>query len=128
MLKMIDDDTIELVNPFPIKHHEFATYLNASDAFILTSYNEGSPNVIKEAMACNIPVISTNVGDVEKVISKTQGCYLVDFDVNDVAEKIKLALNFNKKTTGRVDINHLDSRVVAKKIIAIYNSILKVKK
>lgn len=126
-VKTMNDATIELVNPFPIKHHEFATYLNACDAFILTSYNEGSPNVIKEAMACNIPVISTNVGDVAQVIGNTEGCFLVDFNVNDVADKIKLALNFNNETTGRVDINHLDSRVVAKRIIAIYNSILRVK-
>ncbi len=118
------DKNFLLLNPFPIKHKDFVTYLNASDAFILASYNEGSPNVVKEAMACNIPILTTDVGDAKEIINKTKGCYLIDFDATNVVEKIKLVMSFGKRTTGRSDINHLDGEIVAQKIIDMYKSIL----
>lgn len=122
-VEKISKDDFLLLNPYPIKHKDFPKYLNASDAFILTSYNEGSPNVIKEAMACNIPIISTKVGDVEEIINKTEGCFLVDFNADDVANKIQSVIAFGKRTSGRKDISHLNSEVVAQKIIDIYNKI-----
>jgi teichuronic acid biosynthesis glycosyltransferase TuaC len=124
-ISLLNNKNINLVNPYPIKPDDFPKYLNDSSVFVLSSYNEGSPNVVKEAMACNIPVVSTNVGDVEEVIKNTDGCYLVGFSAEDVAKKIKKTLQLNKRTTGRHDIEHLNSKVVAKKIIAIYNTILK---
>ena len=93
---------------------------------ILTSLWEGSPNVIKEAMACNCPIVSTNVGDVRWVIGDTEGCYITSFDPEDVAEKIKLALEFGKRTNGRDRIIELglDSETIAKRLIDIYSKVL----
>ncbi len=54
-------------------------YYNASDVLILTSLFEGSPNVIKEAMACNCPIIATDVGDVKELINSTDGCFITGF-------------------------------------------------
>lgn len=124
-IEIIGDNDIELTNPYPIKHEEFSTYLNDCSVFVLTSYNEGSPNVIKEAMACNIPVVSTDVGDVREVINNTEGCFNTSFDPIDVADKIKKALSYGKRTTGRQDIKHLESSVIAKRIISIYAKIQK---
>ncbi|MFY0631401.1 MAG: glycosyltransferase [Flavobacteriaceae bacterium] len=122
-VKYIKSEKVNVINPYPISHSEFPYYLNKCSVFVLTSYQEGSPNVIKEAMACNIPIVSTNVGDVEKIIMNTQGCYLTSFDPKEVAEKIDKAILFNKRTTGRNDIKHLNSKLVAKKIIEIYKSV-----
>ena len=119
-MTLIDNHEIKLINPYPIQHKEFSNYLNKASVFVLTSYNEGSPNVIKEAMACNIPIVSTNVGDVKEIISNTEGCYITSFEPEDVAGKIKKAIAFGKRTTGREDIKHLESSVVAKKIIERY--------
>lgn len=99
-------------------------YINSSDVILLTSLWEGSPNVIKEAMACNIPIVSTDVGDVREIIGKTEGCYITTFEPEDVAKKIKIALEFGKRTTGREDIKHLESSIIAKKIIRIYKSVM----
>ena len=123
-VQKMNEPGLQLINPYPIKHEDFVRYLNASDTFILTSYNEGSPNVIKEAMACNIPIISTRVGDVDEIIGKTEGCFLVDYNTDDIVKKINLSMSFDKRTTGRKDIAHLDSKVVAQKIIRIYEKIL----
>jgi len=119
-----DKRGIEIINPFPIKNKDFPLYLNACDVFVLTSYNEGSPNVIKEAMACNCPIVATDVGDVKEVISGVEGCYLTSFDPEDLAEKLKKAIEFGGRTRGRKHINHLKDENVANKIIKIYESIL----
>ena len=104
---------------------ELNVYYNAADLTLLTSIHEGSPNVIKEAMACNCPIVSTDVGDVKEVIGDTEGCYITSYDPDDVAHKINQAILFNKRTNGRESIKHLDSNKLAKKMINLYREILK---
>lgn len=98
-------------------------YMYASDVLLLTSLSEGSPNVIKEAMACNLPIVSTDVGDVKEVISNTKGCCIASFEPADVAAKLKEALNFSGPTNGREIIKQLDINIIAQKIIGIYKEI-----
>ena len=102
----------------------------ASDVFFMTSFTEGSPQVIKEAMACCRPIVSTDVGDVRWVMGDTNGCYICSYDSQDCADKIKQALEFsenNNQTNGckRIEALGLDNKIVAKKIIEIYNNIIK---
>jgi glycosyltransferase involved in cell wall biosynthesis len=105
-------------------------YYNAVDVILLTSLHEGSPNVVKEAMACNCPVVSTDVGDVRWLFGDTPGYFITSFDYKDVVEKIKLAINFREKyyqTKGReriIDLG-LDSGTVAGRIIDVYRQVLK---
>lgn len=104
-------------------------YYNSCDVVLLTSYHEGSPNVIKEAMACNTPIVATNVGDIKWIFGDTEGCYITSFDPNDVAQKIDKAIEFAKlkcKTNGRERIIKLglDEQTIAKKIIHVYNKVL----
>lgn len=98
--------------------------LNAADLLLMTSISEGSPQIIKEAMACNCPIVSTDVGDVRQVISNTEGCYITSFEPQDVAEKIKFALTFGRRTNGRDIVKNLDNTVIAKKILDVYNNAL----
>lgn len=113
----------EILNPYPLAPDEIPQYINAGDVLVLTSYLEGSPNVIKEGMATSIPIVATNVGDVRDVISQTEGCYITDFDADDMAKKLKLAIDFGE-TTGRKDIEHLEINTVAKRIIGLYENII----
>ena len=122
---LINDGTFNLVTPFPAKPTDIASIINSAKLLILTSLNEGSPNVVKEAMACNIPIVSTAVGDVEDLIGKTEGCFIAKFDERDFSKKILMALKFNKRTGGRNDIKHLDSRLIGQRLIDLYDLILK---
>ena len=121
----LDHKNLQLSCLHGIEQKELVNYYNAADCVLLTSFHEGSPNVIKEAMACNIPIVSTDVGDVKEIIKNTEGCFIANFDAEDVASKIMKTLKFNKRTTGRKDIQHLESSIVAKRIIDIYKKVLK---
>ena len=71
-------------------------YMNSADCILFTSIQEGSPNVIKEALACNIPIVSTNVGDVKERLETIDGCFVIDdYDAKNLAEA--LLKNFNKR-------------------------------
>jgi glycosyltransferase involved in cell wall biosynthesis len=103
--------------------------MNVSDCVLLTSFSEGSPQFIKEAMSCNCPIVTTNVGDVKWVLGNTEGCFITSFKPEDIAEKIKLAIEFREThghTRGRERIIELglDSEPVAKKIIEVYEKVL----
>lgn len=99
-------------------------FLNAADILLMTSYSEGSPQIIKEAMACNLPIVSTNVGEVKNIIGETKGCWLTSFDPEDVADKIKLALEFDGRTNGRSQISEYDNNIIAEKVYSVYKKVL----
>ena len=96
----------------------------------MTSFHEGSPNVIKEAMACNCPIISTNVGDVQEILKGVEGCYICSFNEWEVAKRIENLFEYvekEKRTKGREKIIHLglNENDVAEKIVGIYKKLLK---
>lgn len=67
------ENGINVLAPYPISHDLIFKYLNAVDALIMCSFQEGSPNVVKEAMACNCKGVFTDVGDVKYLINNTNG-------------------------------------------------------
>ncbi len=114
-----------------VPHEDTPIHMNAADVLILSSLHEGSPNVIKEAMSCNCPIVCTDVGDIKWVLGNTNGCFITGFDPEDVSEKIKLAIDFRQKlgyTKGRERIIQLglDSETVAGKIIEVYKKVLNI--
>ncbi len=72
-----------------VSYEQVPVWLSASDALLLTSFHEGSPTIVKEALACTVPVVSVPVGDVPKRIEGIRGCYLAKPTPADLAEKLK---------------------------------------
>lgn len=101
--------------------------MNACDVQLTTSHRESGPLVVKEAMTCGTPVVSVDVGDVKEVMGNTAGCYIAERNPEDIADKIKQALAFQDKTTGRLRIIELglDNNVIAKRLIDVYKGVIR---
>lgn len=96
------------------------------DLFALPTKSEGSPQALKEAMACNCPIIATDVADIKHLLGDVEGHYVCSFDPKDVASKVAKALEFGKRTNGRERITTLGltNDLVAKKLVVIYKNLL----
>lgn len=116
---------VELVIAYKKPYELIPYYMNACDVMILASEREGSPQVIKEALACNLSVISTDVGDVKEIFNNVNNCFISKREANDFAEKIAFVLQNNLKSNGREFIRmKYDTNVIADRLISIYNSVL----
>jgi teichuronic acid biosynthesis glycosyltransferase TuaC len=98
-------------------------WMSAADALLLTSHAEGSPNVVKEAMACELPVVSTPVGDVPERLSELPGCHVRPPEVDALADALADALLHGRVPEARVRIGELSLRRVAERISAVYETV-----
>lgn len=109
---------------------EMAYNLSKLDCLIMTSHSEGSPQIIKEAMVCEVPIVSTKVGDVEILLKGLKNCYVIDsFDPEPFVEKVIkiLGLSPGERTTGgkeRIKQLELDQENVCANIYGLYESLL----
>ena len=109
-----------------VEHTDTVYFYNAADAVLLTSKWEGSPNVIKEALACNCPLVSTDVGDVRERVEGLEGCYVAESRApQEIMGLLQKALAFEGKTWGRekLIVDGLDHLTVAKKLETIYKGV-----
>jgi glycosyltransferase involved in cell wall biosynthesis len=114
----------ELIELDGYSQEEVNYLMNACDVLLVTSFKESGPLVVKEAMACNMPIVTTKVGDVVEVIRDTVGCSFVAYDPVDVSDKIRQALDFGKRTYGREKIMRYDIDLIAGRVIDIYDKVL----
>ena len=98
------------------------------DALLMTSKTEGSPQVIKEALACGCPIVSVDVGDVAERTNGVDGCLIVRTrEPKDIAQSILQTIAYEGKTNGRDKIIEmgLSNKLVAKHLVEIYESVKK---
>jgi teichuronic acid biosynthesis glycosyltransferase TuaC len=107
-----------------VPHEEVPIWLNASDVVLLTSLHEGSPNIIKEALACNIPVVSVDVGDVRERIQGIEGCYLAVPDPGDLAAKLQMVHAGSRRVVSRITMQGLSLERVALQLKEFYGEVL----
>ena len=104
-------------------NEETPYWYNAADVVLMTSKWEGSPNAIKEAMACSRPIVATNVGDIAERTSGVEGCYVAQSrEPQELASFVEKALAFDA-TKGRERIieDQLDRHVINNKLVNVYN-------
>ena len=123
-MNLVKTKNVKLIPVYNTPNEKIPLYLNAADMLVLSSKYEGSVNVVKEAMACNTPIVSTNVGDVQKNISGLQSCLISDKNPVDFAAKIDEVLLLAHRSNGRDRIFELqlDSVSVANKLKEIYKN------
>lgn len=123
-IKLITDKKIVVWELKDLSRQEVAERMNCVDACVMSSFSEGSPQFIKEAMACNCPIVSCNVGDVKEVIDGAENCYIANNHKEDFAIKLNKVLTNRQGSNGREKISSYDNRVIAKRIIELYKSVL----
>lgn len=112
---------VELLELKGYTRPEVALLMNAADVGLMTSFAEGSPQFVKEALACNLPIVSTNVGDVEQRTTGIAGCYVCDsYDPGEVADKLTKTMIPGGRISGRQSVGCLESRHIAKRIAQVY--------
>ena len=118
---------VELLELKGYSREQVAALMQAVDAFLLTSFSEGSPQVIKEALACGCPIVSVDVGDVKERVRGVDGCFVVNRDASAIAAVLKRVIALNTRTNGRkaIERDGLSSEQVANKLLTIYKKISK---
>lgn len=103
---------------------EMCTLMNAVDVSLMTSFSEGSPQFIKETLACGCPVVSVDVGDVKDVIAGVENCYIAERNPEDIAAKLEKVLAKNERVEGSHIVDKYDLKKIANELLAIYISVL----
>lgn len=124
LLKARNPD-VELIVVYKEPQERLALYMSACDALVFPSYQEGSPNIVKQAMACNLPMVATDVGDVREVIEGTAGCHVSAPSAESFAELLGDIVRSPFRTTGRTAVQSLSGPLVAERLIRVYEEVLR---
>jgi glycosyltransferase involved in cell wall biosynthesis len=125
-VRRLQDPSVELLAVHRVPQEQLLLYYNASDVLLLTSLYEGSPNVVKEALACGLPVVSTNVGDVAQLFEDCALGRLADGNPQRIAEALASVLNGDLETDNCTGIQKYHLPLIAGRIKEIYDSLLAV--
>ena len=104
-------------------------YLNACDCLLFTSLLEGSPNIVKEAMACNTPIVSVPVGDTQYLLSDVSESYICDYNYRELSQALVDIFSSRKRSNGRMSLieKKLDINHAAERIVKVYKTVLEVR-
>ena len=125
-IALLKDANVELLELKGYSHEEVTLLMCAADAFLMTSISEGSPQVVKEALACGCPIVSVDVGDVKERIGGVEGCYVAETrEPKELSELLLKELSSGNRVEGRDVIvkDGLDNKQVAQRLIEIYQKL-----
>lgn len=126
-IALLNRDDINLIEMRGYNRSQVNKLLCGCDMLLLPTKSEGSPQVLKEAMACNCPVVATDVADIAYLLQGGTNSYVTSFDPADVADKIQRVIECGERTNGRqrIEALRLDNPLVAETILNIYKQIVK---
>jgi teichuronic acid biosynthesis glycosyltransferase TuaC len=76
-----------------VKNKDLPIWLNSADVFVLPTIAEGNCNALNEAIACGIPIVSSDIPDIRDQINKDQGILVPPLNILKLADAINLILN-----------------------------------
>jgi glycosyltransferase involved in cell wall biosynthesis len=115
---------IRLIELSGYNREEVNLLMNAVDFLIITSHSETGPIVAKEAMCCNCPIVSVDVGDVKYIVNESKGSYICNYDAEELASSIDKIIESKQKTNGREYILDYDLNLIAKKVLDVYKKVV----
>jgi glycosyltransferase involved in cell wall biosynthesis len=98
-------------------------FMNASDCLLLTSSIEGSPNVAKEALMCDLPIVATPAGDIEELLDGVRPSFVCEPTVSAVSAALVECLREPQRSNGREASQRLTEDVIAARILDLYKEI-----
>jgi glycosyltransferase involved in cell wall biosynthesis len=114
--------SIQLQTVSGVPHERMPTYMSAADALLLTSEREGSPNSVKEAMACNLPVVSTDVGDVRERLSGVSPSAVCTTD-DGLTDALVDVLDQGTRSNGRDVVREVSVSRTRDRLHAVYQQV-----
>jgi teichuronic acid biosynthesis glycosyltransferase TuaC len=112
--------SIRLIVAENVSPHELPLMMNAADCMLLTSRMEGSPNAVKEALMCNLPVVSTDVGDVADLLSGVTNSVVCPDAAEDLGAALSAVLRSRRRSDGRERSDRLKQSTIAARIFRAY--------
>jgi len=111
---------VQLIALNNVPHEDVPFYMNASELVLMTSAFEASPVVIREALACNVPVLSTDVGDARVMLGGIPGCAIVPPDPGAIAAALAAALRSPRRVSAREAMKRYSLENTASQLVALY--------
>jgi glycosyltransferase involved in cell wall biosynthesis len=115
------DEAVVLQTVFGVPHDEVSTYMNAADALLLPSSWEGSPNSVKEALACNLPVVTTDVGDVRERLADVSPSRVCRSE-SELIEGLTDVLEDGRQSNGREAAAEVSIDEMGRRILDVYDA------
>jgi glycosyltransferase involved in cell wall biosynthesis len=97
--------------------------MNAADCLLVTSAVEGSPNVVKEALMCNLPVIATEVGDIPERLSGVEPSWLCPPDAGALASALSECVALGRRSNGREAAAAFEQTAIARRVLAVHEEL-----
>jgi teichuronic acid biosynthesis glycosyltransferase TuaC len=114
---------VELVVGWNMSQDEVLLRMRACDALVFPSRQEGSPDVVKEALACDLPIVAARVGDVPERLRGIEGCEVCeDWRPETMCDALERVLRPGKGIEGRAAVQELDEARLTERLLEIYRS------
>jgi glycosyltransferase involved in cell wall biosynthesis len=101
-----------------------ALHMSAADVLVFPSLQEGSPNIVKQAMACNLPIVATDVGDVRERMDGVEGCLIRSRRADEFAAALEALIRSGRRSKGRAAVEDLAGPAVAARIMEVHEQVL----
>jgi glycosyltransferase involved in cell wall biosynthesis len=115
---------LEILHAYRVPQEQVPLYMNAAELMVMASMIEGSPNTVKEALACNLPVVTVDVGDTVELIQHTKGHHLIPREVGSIAAAIVEVCRRGTRARSRERMAPFSIEKVAERVMKVYRGAL----
>jgi len=122
-LAQLKQPNLRLRTASDIPHEQMPLFVAACDVIVCTSENEGWPNSVKEALACNVPFVATDVSDLRDIAAREPSCHVCAADAEQLADSLVAVLADELPATLRAHVKDMSLEVVSETLLNLYRSL-----